>query len=195
MRVDVLRDDARGARVTYDAAALGTAEADSLLARMLAAPWQAERLRIYGVERTARRLTCAFGDAGTRYTYSGSTKTPHPFGELEGLRAALSEAHGVRFNFALANLYPDGQAGIAAHADDERDIAPGSPIVGVSLGAARDFVLYLGRERVASVELGHGSAVAMLGATQEHYRHAVPPRLRVKAPRVSLTFRCIVTSH
>jgi alkylated DNA repair dioxygenase AlkB len=97
---------------------------------------------------------------------------------------------GALFNFGLCNLYPDGDASIGRHADAESDIVRDSPIVGLSLGATRDFFLYRRKgERVGQVALEHGSIVVMEGSTQRHFEHAVPPRRRVANPRISVTFR------
>jgi alkylated DNA repair dioxygenase AlkB len=71
----------------------------------------------------------------------------------------------------------------------------GAPIVGISLGSTRDFVLSTkAAGRVASIPLVHGSAVVMKGGTQFECKHAVPPRKRVTLPRVSLTFRVLKAS-
>lgn len=187
----VLRDEATLSMVTYHREWLRQNEADALLTSMLGAPWQVEAPVIFGKPRPAKRKTCAFGEPGLTYGYSGMVKEANPWPPfLRDIVEQLSMDAGARFNFALCNLYPDGDAGIAPHADDESDIAPGSPILGLSLGSTRDFILK-GRDgdAVASVALEHGSVLAMWLETQSHFKHAVPPRKRVKTPRVSLTFR------
>ena len=40
-------------------------------------------------------------------------------------------------------------------------------------------------------ELGHGDLLVMDPPTQKHWVHQVPPRLRVRAERINLTFRLI----
>jgi alkylated DNA repair dioxygenase AlkB len=40
-------------------------------------------------------------------------------------------------------------------------------------------------------ELGHGDLLVMDPPTQKYWLHQVPPRLRVKAERINLTFRVI----
>jgi alkylated DNA repair dioxygenase AlkB len=187
----VLSGPSTGSVVTYHPNYLSQEQADSLLSAMIVAPWETETPIVFGKPRQVKRKTCAFGNAGLSYSYSGMRKEAHawPMG-LDFLRATLMLDTGARFNFALANLYPDGEAGIGAHADDEPEIVKDSPIVGISLGSTRDFFL-TDKEghRVAGVALEHGSAIVMWGSTQRHYKHAVPPRKRVKSPRVSLTFR------
>jgi alkylated DNA repair dioxygenase AlkB len=188
----LFEDAILGAKLSYRPAFLSPADADALLAWMLTqAPWQREAPILFGRPREARRRTCAFGEVGLRYRYSGVERVAEAWPALlrpivVRLRAELA----CPFDFALANLYPDGVAAIGKHADDERGIAPGSTIAGLSLGATRDFVLYRrGGARVAEVALEHGSLVVMAGAMQRHFQHAVPPRRRVQAPRVNLTFR------
>lgn len=39
------------------------------------------------------------------------------------------------------------------------------------------------------LRLGHGSLLAMLPPTNEHWYHALPKRLRVATARINLTFR------
>ncbi len=192
----VFEDAVLGASLSTHEGFLERAEADALLAWMLErAPWQREAPVMFGVVREVRRRTCAFGEAGRSYRYSGIERRAETWPELlwpvvERVRSLCA----TRFDFALANLYPDGEAALGKHADDERDIVAGSAIAGLSLGAERDFVLYRKGprgERVASVALAHGSLVVMWGTTQQHFVHAVPARKRVVAPRVSLTFRAL----
>jgi alkylated DNA repair dioxygenase AlkB len=182
------------ARVTYHAGYLLRDTADALLAWLCAhTPWQVEAPVMFGVARPVRRRSFAYGEPGARYRYSGLDRDAAPWPAplvpvVERLRAELA----VRFDFGLCNLYPDGEAQLGRHADDERDIAPGSPIAGLSLGATRDFVLYARRgPRVAARALEHGSLLVMWGSTQRHFEHAVPRRLRVTEPRVSITFRVL----
>jgi alkylated DNA repair dioxygenase AlkB len=183
-----------GSRVTYVPRYLAATEADRLLAWMLTkSPWQAEAPMVFGKAYEVRRRTCSYGSAGLTYRYSGLDRVALPWPDelqphLDGLRLAFA----APFNFALCNLYVDGDAYLGRHSDDERDIVRDSPIVGLSLGASRDFVLYQrGGGPVATVALEHGSVVAMLGSTQRHLQHAVPKRKRVREPRINLTFRVL----
>ena len=161
---------------------------DAVLAELLACP-AFERDRALGY--TARRLTCAFGEPGLSYRYSGITKRPVPWPPLtRALADAVGRRLGIEFNFCLANLYPDHTATLGWHADDERDLEPGAPIAIVSLGSPR----LLGLQRVAdghtqSIELRHGSLLVMEGDTQRKYRHCICKGNKDDGPRVSLTLR------
>jgi alkylated DNA repair dioxygenase AlkB len=198
MEYDALRfaDPELGARLSYHPGFLEAGTADALLAWMLEhAPWQREAPVIFGVAREVRRRTCAFGEVGRSYRYSGLVRAAEPWPELlVPVVERVREHCATSFDFALANHYADGEVALGKHADDERDIVESSAIAGLSLGAERDFVLYRkgkGGERVATVALAHGSLVVMWGTMQRHFVHAVPSRKRVHAPRVSLTFRAM----
>jgi alkylated DNA repair dioxygenase AlkB len=189
----LLDDAARECRVTYEPGFMAEQEGARWLAWLLAeAPFVAEAPVMFGKAITVRRRSCAYGDPGTRYRYTGLDRVAAPWPEgFAPLLARLHERTGVRFTFALCNLYPDGAAGLGWHADDEADLARDAPIASLSLGAPRDFAMRLGAGGAAglTVRLAHGSLLVMAGATQRHYQHRVPPRLRCVEPRVNLTFR------
>lgn len=97
--------------------------------------------------------------------------------------------------------YKDGRDHIGEHRDDERELAPGSPIASVSFGACRDFFFRhkdaRGKNPSRRVEavrlpLAHGSLLMMNPPTNTHWYHSLPVRKKVLAPRVNLTFRKIV---
>lgn len=189
----VLDNAANGCRVTYDPGFLTEPEASRWLGSMLAkAPFAQEAPVMFGRPMPVRRRSCAFGDPGTRYRYSGLERVAHPWPEgFAPLLDRLRERAGARFSFALCNLYPDGAAGLGWHADDEDDLVRDAPIASLSLGAARDFAMRRGGSGPAALTLplGHGSLLVMAGATQRFYQHRVPPRARCAAPRVNLTLR------
>jgi alkylated DNA repair dioxygenase AlkB len=142
-----------------------------------------------------RRRTCAFGDAGERYRYAGLERVAHPWTPaLASLRDRLARATGTRFNYVLCNRYPDGDAALGWHADDEHDLVPGAPIASISLGAERDFAMRLATRGRAclTVALAHGSLLVMERDTQQYYQHQVPRRRRSREPRINLTFRSAV---
>lgn len=195
-RALVLLDDGpRGCRVSVTQDYLPPPVADALFASLHAeAPFETEAPVLFGQARVVRRRTCSFGEPGVRYRYSGLVREAHPWHPaLVPLLGPLQESTGTRFNYALCQVYPDGAAGIGWHADDERDLDPEAPIASLSLGAARDFQLRLGRSggAVVDVRLAHGSLLLMGGRTQQHYQHRLPPRARCTTARVNLTFRCL----
>lgn len=87
---------------------------------------------MFGKVYETRRKTLAFGEVGYTYNGSGGGRTPEPFSsslELQVLRARIAESVGALPNSCLANLYPDGLAGLGAHADNEPGIEHGSCLV------------------------------------------------------------------
>ncbi len=189
----LLDDTARQCSVTYERDFLSATEAThwfETLARE--APFVAEAPVIFGKPRPVRRQSCGYGEPGARYRYTGLERvaTPWPDG-FAPLLERLYDRTGARFTFALCNLYPDGDAGLGWHADDEADLARDAPIASLSLGAERDFAMRLRGESRAclTVPLGPGSLLVMAGATQRHYVHRVPPRVRCREARINLTFR------
>src|SRR5206468_2298314 len=126
----VLINDHAGARhcfVTYDPGFLLPLAADALFARLRdETPFEREAPIMFGRAVEVRRRTYSFGELGVRYRYSGVERIAAPWpGALLPVVDELEARLGVRPNYALCQLYPDGAAGIGWHADDERDIVPG----------------------------------------------------------------------
>ncbi|KPN19589.1 DNA methylase [Xanthomonas sp. Mitacek01] len=175
-------------------------EADALLASLSdEVRWTRHRLRIFGREIEAPRLSCWIGDPGAAYRYSGARFMPHAWPTaLVPVRKAVSETAGVAFNSVLANLYRDGRDAMGWHSDDEPELGPAPVIASLSLGATRRFVLKAKRPDADGqlarhvLELPHGSLLLMRGDTQARYRHALPRTAKPVGPRINLTFRRIL---
>jgi alkylated DNA repair dioxygenase AlkB len=167
-------------------------EADALLASLLdTLPWEVHRIRMFGRQVDSPRLSAWIGDAEAAYRYSGTRFVPHAWPvSLRTLRDRVAAACDTPFNSVLANLYRNGADRMGWHSDDESELGPAPVIASVSLGAARTFRFRprAGGPAVA-VDLPHGSLLRMAGATQRLYKHELPARLRVDAPRINLTFR------
>jgi alkylated DNA repair dioxygenase AlkB len=199
-----------GSEIFFRPDFLGRTLADAALAAFLpggpgGVPWAQRQVTIFGRRVDERRLTAFFGDPGTKYKYSGRDNDPEPWsaeasGLLDALRALVARAvpggRGLP-NFCLLNYYADGSRSIGAHSDDERDLARGSPIASVSVGAARRFLF---RPTPAGAGVGvapleyrlpHGSLLVMGGRTQKLFKHEVPVERRVAGARVNLTFRWV----
>lgn len=152
------------------------------------------RIRIFGRELPAPRLSAWHGDAGCNYRYSGVSYAPQPLGPvLQALRACVEAACGNRFNSVLLNLYRDGSDAMGWHSDDEPELGPAPVIASVSLGAPRRFLLRsrtMPRQR-QSLELPDGSLLLMEAPLQAHWQHALPRTRRPCGPRLNLTWRQI----
>ena len=183
-----------GASLRYRPDWLPEAEADALFVALAAAiPWERHRLRLFGREIDAPRLSCWIGDPGAVYTYSHVRFEPRPWlPALAALRARLETTCGARFNSVLANLYRDGCDSMGWHSDDEPELGPEPLIASISLGGVRRFRLRA-RDGSAGLTLAltHGSLLLMAGATQRLYRHDLPKTRAVVTPRINLTFRYV----
>ncbi|XP_065746564.1 DNA oxidative demethylase ALKBH2 [Phocoena phocoena] len=160
------------------------------------------RIQVFGKWHNVPRKQATYGDTGLTYTFSGLTLSPKPWVPvLERIRDRVSVVTGQHFNFVLVNRYKDGRDHIGEHRDDERELAPGSPIASVSFGACRDFFFRHKDSRgkhpsrrlgVVRLQLAHGSLLMMNHPTNTHWYHSLPVRKNVLAPRVNLTFRKIL---
>jgi alkylated DNA repair dioxygenase AlkB len=129
---------------------------------------------------------------------------------VQALRQIAEERLGQPFNHALIQRYPDAASSISAHADKTLDIARGSAVVNVSLGATRTLLLVSkarrqdGQHDVQRVELPHGSLFVLGPETNRRFQHAIRSdgrqpaekrrdELRDSGERISLTLRTIAT--
>ncbi|MBX3725220.1 MAG: alpha-ketoglutarate-dependent dioxygenase AlkB [Xanthomonadales bacterium] len=167
------------------------AQADALLTALDDEPaWTRHRVRLFGREHLAPRLSAWHGEAGARYRYSGSWHEPHPWTPaLIAVRDRLVEALGLPFNSVLANRYRDGGDAMGWHRDDEPELGGRPVIASASFGAPRRFALRHDSGRREALALGHGSLLVMAGDSQSRWRHALPRTARPVGGRINLTFR------
>jgi alkylated DNA repair dioxygenase AlkB len=84
---------------------------------------------------------------------------------------------------------------MGCHADDEKELGSNPVIASLSLGDERMFKLHhKQRKQTLTINLGHGDLLVMAGTLQHHWLHSVPKTKKLKAPRINLTFRKIVSS-
>lgn len=190
-----------GGGLRFWPAFLPLAEADSLLDYLLEQPsWQHSNIRIAGRDIKVPRLNVMYGDAGTNYSYSGTNLPVHPWlEELKELKRRVGQSADCPFNFALLNLYRDGQDSVDWHSDDEKELGPQPVVATISLGAIRRFDLRprnrgikktaLGKRISSHLELPHGSLLIMEGGTQHHWHHRVAKTRSSVGQRISITFR------
>jgi alkylated DNA repair dioxygenase AlkB len=87
-------------------------------------------------------------------------------------------------------LYRNGEEGMGWHSDDEPELGKEPIIASLSLGAERAFDFkHKDSEYKQRIYLQNGSLLLMKGATQKHWKHALPKSKKVLAPRINLTFR------
>nr|XP_028559697.1 DNA oxidative demethylase ALKBH2 isoform X1 [Podarcis muralis]XP_028559698.1 DNA oxidative demethylase ALKBH2 isoform X1 [Podarcis muralis]XP_028559699.1 DNA oxidative demethylase ALKBH2 isoform X1 [Podarcis muralis]XP_028559701.1 DNA oxidative demethylase ALKBH2 isoform X1 [Podarcis muralis]XP_028559702.1 DNA oxidative demethylase ALKBH2 isoform X1 [Podarcis muralis]XP_028559703.1 DNA oxidative demethylase ALKBH2 isoform X1 [Podarcis muralis]XP_028559704.1 DNA oxidative demethylase ALKBH2 len=160
------------------------------------------KLHIFGKWHNIPRKQVTYGDAGLTYTYSGVTFSPKPWIPVLGhIRDQIQLTTGDTFNFVLINRYKDGHDHMGEHRDDERELAPRSPIASVSFGACRDFVFRHKDSRgknpsryieAVKLQLEHGSLLMMNFPTNRYWYHSLPSRKKLLAPRINLTFRNVM---
>jgi alkylated DNA repair dioxygenase AlkB len=156
--------------------------------------WRRDSVSLFGKQHPIPRLHQWYGDPDAVYRWSGITMQPQPWlDELSELREQLQVLLGCQFNSTLINYYRDGNDSMGWHADDEKELGALPVIASVSLGASREFLL---RSRCRKsdrsthcITLEHGSLLVMAGDSQQKWQHSLPRRLRVRSPRINLTFR------
>jgi alkylated DNA repair dioxygenase AlkB len=139
--------------------------------------------------RMRARKTACFGQA---YAYSGisyPTVPMHP--ALAPIAERLATRIGHPFNNCLLNFYENGDATMGFHSDSEEEIAEGTGVAIVSVGAERTLTFRSRQDRTAefAYPLPGGSLLYMPPGIQEEWRHGVPKQEGVGGGRISLTFR------
>jgi alkylated DNA repair dioxygenase AlkB len=141
-------------------------------------------------ERMRARKTASLG---LPYNYSGMTYPTADWPPLtKALRDRVGERCGFRPDNCLLNWYETGQQTMGFHSDDARDLAPGTGIAILSVGAARilRFRPSAPARRSGFVDrlLEPGSLLWMSAEMQADWQHAIPPAPGAGG-RISLTFR------
>ena len=117
--------------------------------------------------------------------------------ELAALAREIKGRHysaGARLGM-LVNRYRDGSDSVDYHTDAERGLDQREPVVSVSLGAARRFLLKRLRNPAPRVlpankhVLKDGTVAVMPAGMQSEWKHAIPKTKRAVGMRVSVTFR------
>ncbi len=160
------------------------AGADALVAELLATvDWQAREVPMYGQVVPQPRLS-AFWPAG------GCPEV------LAGLADRLSEHYGLDLGSVGANLYRDGHDSVAFHGDRHaRGVdCPDTVVPVLTLGATRRFLLRpAGGGPSVVLRPGSGDLLVMGGSCQRTWQHAVPKTARNVGPRLSVTFRAVLS--
>ncbi|HEX8515161.1 MAG TPA: alpha-ketoglutarate-dependent dioxygenase AlkB [Bacteroidia bacterium] len=157
--------------------------------------WKNDEALIYGKHIITPRKVAWYADKPFSYTYSGTTKHALAWTkELHELKKTAEDITQHTYNSCLLNLYHNGDEGMAWHSDDEKALAKNSAIASFSFGAERKFSFKHKRTGdTASLVLENGSLLVMCGPTQANWLHRLPPTVKVKRPRINLTFRTMVS--
>lgn len=150
---------------------------------------------IMGKKINIPRKQCAYSDDGVSYNFSGINVKGNNWDDvpmLKELRDIIHEKLDVPVNYVLVNMYEDGEKYIGRHSDDEKDIDKKHPIVSLSFGAERTFLLRNKKTKETYEKLlENNSCILMKPPCQSLYKHSIPKRKKVKLPRINLTFRVI----
>jgi alkylated DNA repair dioxygenase AlkB len=147
-----------------------------------------------GYKTNPKRKTCQVSESGVLYAYNGSQGESKPFTKtLRKVKERVEMVTNVKYNFALLNLYADGDSSIGEHSDNEKGLVIDGKIASLSLGDTRTFYFRNknDKDRKISLELESGDLLVMCGTTQKHWKHAVPKRKNKKL-RINITFRQVV---
>jgi alkylated DNA repair dioxygenase AlkB len=153
--------------------------------------WKNDEAIIFGKHIITKRKVAWYASEGLSYTYSNTTKKGLSFtNELLELKKIVEEKTCFQFNACLLNLYHTGNEGMAWHSDDEKELVKDGCIASLSFGAERKFMLkHKKTKETISILLENGSLLCMKDATQTNWLHQLPKSLKIKHPRVNLTFR------
>lgn len=142
-------------------------------------------------ERMKARKTASFG---VTYDYSQISYPEIPMpAKLQAICEKIEGVLGFLPNNCLLNYYEDGLSSMGFHSDSSEELAPGTGVAIISLGAVR--VITFRSKADKSVEfnypLPNGSLLHMTKEIQDHWLHSIPKSANA-SERISLTFRAIV---
>ncbi len=157
-------------------------------------PWQQRSITMFGKTINQPRLISWHAKPGIHYRYSGIDLTPTPWtNDLLDIKNSLESKINHTFNSAFLNLYRHGHDYMGWHRDNEKSLGPQPYIASISLGAERRFKLKHMHEQGLDYELllHSGSLLIMAGDIQHFWKHCLPKALKVKLPRINITFRSV----
>jgi alkylated DNA repair dioxygenase AlkB len=146
---------------------------------------------VFGRQVCQPRDVNFFSNDSEGYRYSGILMPSQPLTpELGEILASVNMMLNDNFNGILVNCYRTGSDCIGPHSDDEKNLGK-SGVVSLSFGATRKFRVRdrLTKKIVGDFALSHGCLMHMKGGFQKEFTHEIPKELKIKQPRISLTFR------
>lgn len=139
---------------------------------------------IHGKQIPIPRRQMSFGEKP--YIFAGTSVQPKPIPDyLRSLLDKINTHCETEFTHILVNLYRDGTDYIGYHHDKQ---IHDTPIASVSLGTTRDF-LFKKETTIHKYSLTSGSLLVIHPPTNIHWKHSLPKRLKIKSPRINITFR------
>jgi len=160
------------------------------------------------------RKQCTFGDVQYKAYELWKDKSEWPglvhrvLYATQAFAAMLGVPHPEEYTGVHANFYPDGDASVQKHSDDEAQLVDGAPIFSFTYLAddspqlARDFTIWKmtrgadqieGSGRLANITLFSGDLLVMQGNMQKFFLHSIEKQKgKPLAPRLNFTVRKFV---
>ena len=153
--------------------------------------WKHDELTLYGKKIITKRKVAFEGDKQIEYTYSKQQKIASPWSNVVlELKQLLEKKLNTQFNGCLLNLYDSGEIGMAWHSDNEPELNSAGIIASLSFGATRTFQLkHKQTGEKIDIKLENGSLLLMDMESQDYWLHQLKKEIKVKEPRINLTFR------
>ena len=154
------------------------------------------KIEIFGKVHDMPREQQVYGVS--QYTYSGTTfdtKEVPPIIQRYVDWANNNHRQGKSpYNMVLINWYHDGKDNIGWHADNEKEIIPGTDVMTISFGQSRMFKVKhnTDKEITRNIPTQHNGYIIMGGDFQKEFKHSIPKTTKKtsQSPRISITLRC-----
>ena len=153
--------------------------------------WRNDESKIFGKHYITKRKVAWYGDKAFEYKYSNIKKNALAWThELLLIKDRVEKLTSESFNSCLLNLYHDGSEGMGWHSDNEPMLKKNATIASLSLGAKRRFCFkHKKTNEKTEITLDNGSILLMKGEIQSNWLHQLPKMLKIRHPRINLTFR------
>jgi alkylated DNA repair dioxygenase AlkB len=153
--------------------------------------WKPDKLTLFGKTIITKRKVAFEGDDQIEYTYSKQKKTASPWSNIVlEIKNKVEEELKVTFNACLLNYYEKGDISMAWHSDNEPELIPDGIIASISFGVTRTFQLkHKQTGEKIDIKWENGSLLLMDMESQQHWLHQLKKEMKVKEPRINLTFR------
>jgi alkylated DNA repair dioxygenase AlkB len=153
--------------------------------------WKHDEITLYGKKIITKRQVAFEGEKYIEYTYSKQKKIASPWSKVVlEIKEKIEKELGLSFNACLLNLYPTGEIGMAWHSDNESELVLDGIIASISFGATRTFQLkHKQTGEKIDIKLENGSLLLMDMESQHYWLHQLKKEIKVKEPRINLTFR------
>ena len=153
--------------------------------------WRNDESKIFGKHYITKRKVAWYGDKAFEYKYSNIKKNALTWThELLLIKDRIEKFTSESYNSCLLNLYHDGSEGMGWHSDNESTLQKNATIASLSLGACRRFYFkHKKTNEKKEITLDNGSILLMKGEIQSNWLHQLPKMIKIKNPRINLTFR------